>query len=89
MFIGCAALVALAAGCSSSSARDINYGTDAQSGYEPPPAAVDGEADTASAAGADGAAGTAGAGTAGAAGSTAGAAGNDAATDGISDGGSD
>jgi hypothetical protein len=80
----------LVLGCSGSTPRDINYGTDAQAGFEPPFAEAGTDADAAAdgTAGAAGTAGTAGAaggadttGTAGAAGGAAGA-GTDASTDG-------
>jgi hypothetical protein len=92
MLVGGACLLV---GCSGSTPRDINFGTDAGAGFEVPPRSEDGPADTPGAAGAAGAtsddaggsAGTAGS-TAGAAGSTAGAAGSaDADADAVSDGG--
>ena len=70
----------LAVGCSGATARDINFNTDAESGFEPPPPEAASETnDTgnvdATAGAAGGAAGAAG-GAAGAAGNAAGAAGN-------------
>jgi len=82
---------AMAAGCTGTNARDINFNTDAQSGFEPPPnafdVAADTTADTAGITNTTGAAGTSGAGGDQDAGGSAGAAVNDAAADGASDGG--
>jgi hypothetical protein len=80
----------LAASCSSSTPKDINFNTDAESGFEPPAAEVASDvADTTDVQTSSGTAGAGGAG--GAAGATAGASGSagsaDAANDAVSDGG--
>jgi hypothetical protein len=98
MILAAAMLGAL--GCTGSTPRDINYGTDAEASFDAPRPdrrssdAIDGPdtAETGGGAGAGGNAGTAGAdaaggSAAGAAGGTAGAAGADASTDdAVSDG---
>jgi hypothetical protein len=89
-----AAAVLGALGCSGSTPRDINYGTDAESGFDAPaydgPSKNVGDASDAAGTGGAGTGGTAGtggaAGAAGTGGSAAGAAGTDAGTD---DGGDD
>ncbi len=82
----------LALGCSGATPRDINFNTDAGSGFEPPPVSFDtgaaGRATTAGAtAGAGGAAGDIGAAGAGGSGGAAGTgtASSDADTDAASD----
>jgi hypothetical protein len=85
---------AMTVGCGGTNARDINFGSDAQSGFEPPPNAVDGAATDTSAdtpadtAGLTGTGGTSGAGGVQGAAGSAGVGVNDAAPDGVSDGGS-
>jgi hypothetical protein len=81
----------LGVGCSDSSPRDRNYGTDAESGFEPTDARREGSAEAGELeddAAAAGMGGQAGGGAAGASGGTTGAAGADAGDgDADSDGG--
>jgi hypothetical protein len=74
----------LALACSSSTARDKNFNSDAESGFEPPPPSPD-AAGAAGSGGSDGAAGAGGQG--GSSGATAGAAGSTTDADTTSDGG--